>query len=150
VFSIWRNQVLSFTDKQIEVVTTFANQAVIAIENMRLFRELEARNRDLTETLERETAPGGILRAIATSPTNPGLVFEAIPESALRLCGATIGAVNLSDGRRDQGTGGDARGRQGRLSALADAVAGRRSRPRTTLTARGVASFLSTRTHSVP
>ena len=88
-----------FPDQQVALLETFAAQAVIAIENVRLFQELELRNRDLTEALERETATGGILRAIATSPTDPGQVFEAILESALRLCGATIGSVNLTDGR---------------------------------------------------
>jgi two-component system, NtrC family, sensor kinase len=61
--------------------------------------EIEDLRRALSEALERETATGSILRAIATSPTDPGVVFEAILESALRLCGATIGCVNLSDGR---------------------------------------------------
>ena len=73
---------------------------MIAIENVRLFQELQARNRELTAALERETATGGILRAIATSPADPSSVFEAIVESMLRLCGATIGAINLSDGQQ--------------------------------------------------
>ena len=66
---------------------------------MRLFTELGARNRELIESLERETATGSILRAIAMSPTDPAPVFEAILESALRLCHASVGGVNLSDGR---------------------------------------------------
>src|SRR5262249_8337768 len=88
-----------FTDIEIALLRTFADQAVIAIENVRLFQELEARNRQLTEALERETATSGILRAIATSPTDPTAVFEAILDSALRLCHATIGGVLLSDGQ---------------------------------------------------
>jgi GAF domain-containing protein len=88
-----------FTERQIQLLQAFADQAVIAIENVRLFQELQARNRELTAALERETATGGILRAIATSPADPSSVFEAIVESMLRLCGATIGAINLSDGQ---------------------------------------------------
>ena len=89
-----------FTERQIQLLRTFADQAVIAIENVRLFQELEARNRELSQALERETATGGILRAIATSPTDPSSVFAAILENTLRLCGATIGSVNLSDGQQ--------------------------------------------------
>ncbi|HEY1333624.1 MAG TPA: GAF domain-containing protein, partial [Myxococcaceae bacterium] len=89
-----------FSDQEIRLLGTFAEQAVIAIENVRLFRELAARNRDLGEALERETATGSILRAIATSPADPSSVFEAIVESLLRLCGATIGSVNLFDGQQ--------------------------------------------------
>ena len=88
-----------FTERQIQLLRTFADQAVIAIENVRLFQELEARNRELSQALERETATGDILRAIATSPTDPSSVFAAILENTLRLCGATIGSVNLSDGQ---------------------------------------------------
>ena len=89
-----------FSERQIQVLQTFAAQAVIAIENARLFQELQARNRELTAALERETATGGILRAIATSPADPSSVFEAIVERMLGLCGATIGAINLSDGQQ--------------------------------------------------
>ena len=100
VISVVRAEPGPFSDKQISLLQTFANQAVIAIENVRLFQELQARNRELTAALERETATGGILRAIATSPADPSSVFEAIVESMLRLCGATIGAINLSDGQQ--------------------------------------------------
>jgi signal transduction histidine kinase len=89
-----------FPERQVDLLRAFANQAVIAIENVRLFTELEARNRELSQALERETATGGILRAIATSPTDPSSVFAAILENTLRLCGATIGSVNLSDGQQ--------------------------------------------------
>ena len=88
-----------FTHSQVTLLQTFADQAVIAIENVRLFQELGARNRDLTEALDRETATSDILRAIAMSPTDPTPVFEAILDSALRLCRASIGALLLSDGR---------------------------------------------------
>jgi GAF domain-containing protein len=88
---IRRTEVRPFTDKEIGLLQTFADQAVIAIENVRLFRELEARNRDLTATSE-------ILRVIARSPTDVQPVFGAIADSALRLCDAKHGNVFLFDG----------------------------------------------------
>jgi GAF domain-containing protein/CheY-like chemotaxis protein len=87
-----------FTDKQIQLLETFAAQAVIAIENARLFRELEVRNRDLTETLEQQTATSEILRVISSSPTDVQPVFDTIAANALRLCGATWSAVLRFDG----------------------------------------------------
>ena len=75
-------------DQQIALLQTFADQAVIAIENVRLFTELQARNKDLGEALERQTATADILRAISQAQTDAQPVFEAIAHSALRLFGA--------------------------------------------------------------
>ena len=78
---------------------TFADQAVIAIENVRLFRELDVRNRDLTETLEQQTATAEILRVISSSQTDVQPVFETIAENSLRLCEATFSTVFRFDGQ---------------------------------------------------
>jgi PAS domain S-box-containing protein len=98
VFTIWRNQVQPFTDKQIELVTTFADQGAIAIENVRLFRELEARNRDLTISLAQQTATAEVLRVIAGAQTDAQPVFDTIAANALRLCAASTCAVFRFDG----------------------------------------------------
>jgi hypothetical protein len=87
-----------FTNKQIELVTTFANQAVIAIENARLFDEVQAKTRDLTEALTYQTGSSGILGVIASSPTDVGPVLKAIVESACELCDASDAIVFLKDG----------------------------------------------------
>jgi GAF domain-containing protein len=88
-----RTEVQPFTDRQIALVTTFADQAVIAIENVRLFKELEERNRDLTTALDTQTATSDILRAISRSQTDTQPVFDAILGSAVRLLGAYSGGL---------------------------------------------------------
>jgi GAF domain-containing protein len=98
VLSLCRRTVAPFTDKQIELVTTFADQAVIAIENVRLFDEVQAKTRDLTEALTYQTGSSNILKVIASSPTDVGPVLKAIVESACELCEADDAIVQLRDG----------------------------------------------------
>jgi PAS domain S-box-containing protein len=88
----------SFPQEQISLLRTFADQAVIAIENARLFTELEARNRDLSEALEHQTATGEILRVISSSLADVQPVFEIIGERARKLCNAEIGVVSRVEG----------------------------------------------------
>ena len=96
--SLRRTEALAFTERQVTLLETFADQAVIAIENVRLFRELEERNAELTDTLARQTATGEVLRAISRAQTDAQPVFDIIAESAQRLCGAGYGQVALYDG----------------------------------------------------
>ena len=100
VISTWRREVRPFTDKQVKLLETFARQAVIAIDNVRLFKELEARNRELAEALEQQTATAKILRVISSSPTDVGPVFQTIVDNSTRLCEANFAAVFLLDGNR--------------------------------------------------
>jgi GAF domain-containing protein len=92
-----RRAMRPFTDKQIELVTTFADQAVIAIENVRLFDEVQAKTRDLTEALTYQTGSANILKVIASSPTDVGPVLTSIVENACELCDANDAVVFLQD-----------------------------------------------------
>ena len=98
VINIRRIEVRPFSEKHIALLKTFAGQAVIAIENVRLFQELQDRNRDLTEALEQQTATGEVLRVIASSPTNVQPVLDTLIANAVKLSGATKGHVRQLDG----------------------------------------------------
>jgi len=89
--ALWRMEVRPFTEKQIALVKTFADQAAIAIENVRLFNETK-------EGLEQQTAISEILRAISSSPTDVKPVLDAIADRAVALCGASAASIHLTDG----------------------------------------------------
>jgi len=98
VILIRRFQVQPFSEQQIALLRTFADQAVIAIENVRLFTELETRNSQLTQALDRQTATSEILGVISGSRTDLQPVFDTIVRNAVRLCGASHGGVYRFDG----------------------------------------------------
>src|SRR5262249_2659427 len=98
VIALTRRTVQPFSANQIELVNTFADQAVIAIENVRLFDEVQARTRDLTEALEQQTATSEVLHVISSSPGELQPVFDALLANATRLCEAKFGALHLLEG----------------------------------------------------
>jgi len=98
VIALGRNSVRPFTDKQIELVTTFADQAVIAIENVRLFEAEQQRTRELTESLEQQTATSEVLQVINSSPGDLEPVFGTMLTKAVRICDARFGNIFRWDG----------------------------------------------------
>ena len=102
VIAMRRREVRPFTDKQIKLLETFADQAVIAIQNVRLFKELQARNAELSEALEQQTATAEILRVISGSPTDMQPVFNAILDKAMQLCDSHLGTAGIFDGQYHQ------------------------------------------------
>ena len=99
VIMLLRRSIHPFTDRQIELVKTFADQAVIAIENVRLFEEVQARTRELSEALEQQTATSEVLQIISSSPGKLQPVFEAILANATRICEAKFGNLFLYEER---------------------------------------------------
>src|SRR5215471_1424735 len=99
VIALARNRVEPFTDREIELVTTFADQAVIAIENVRLFEAEQQRTHELTESLEQQMATSEVLRVISSSSGDLEPVFEALLRNATRLCEGKFGDIFRFDGK---------------------------------------------------
>ena len=98
--AIYRREVRPFTEKQVDLVANFAKQAVIAIENTRLLKELRERTDDLSESLQQQTATADVLKVISASPGELEPVFQAMLENAVRLCEAKFAMLFLVRGRK--------------------------------------------------
>jgi GAF domain-containing protein len=98
IFILTREQVRPFTDRQIELVTSFADQAVIAIENVRLFEAEQQRTRELSESLEQQTATSEVLQVISSSPGDLKPVFATMLANAARICEASFGSLAIREG----------------------------------------------------
>ena len=93
VIGLARSRIEPFAERDVDLVTTFADQAVIAIENVRLFEAEQQRRRELTESLEQQTATSDVLQVISSSPGDLDPVFDAMLENAVRICDATFGGI---------------------------------------------------------
>jgi PAS domain S-box-containing protein len=95
---VYRDELRPFDEVELQLLQSFADQAVIAIENTRLFDELQQRTRDLSQSLEQQTATSEVLRVISSSPGDLAPVFETMLANAARLCEAELGTLNLYEG----------------------------------------------------
>src|SRR5205807_9014760 len=98
MISVTRKEPGTFADHHVQLLKTFADQAVIAIQNVRLFDEVQARTRDLQEALQRQTATADVLEVINSSPGNLAPVFEMILQKARDLYGVAFGSLQIYDG----------------------------------------------------